>query len=135
MGKFCRAVDIVSKANNPNPVSIGEVTGLNPLSISYNGITISKANGDNVYVNSFLADMTTGGKKPSAYDFTMENKATQITCSNGTITENHTTIINDTIYPFLRAIQEYYIINIGDFVAVQMLGNNTYIVLEKVQKQ
>ena len=123
MGKFWRAVDTRSKANNPNPVSIGEVTGLNPLSISYNGITICKANGDNVYVNGLLLDV----KKT----FTT---ATAITCSDGTISENHTDIIND-ITGWLSSIHERYILSIGDFVAVQMLGNNTYIVLEKVQKQ
>lgn len=123
MGKFWRAVDTRSKANNPNPVSIGEVTGLSPLSISYNGITISKANGDNVYVNGLLLDV----KK--TFD-----TATAITCSNGTISENHTDIIN-AITGWLTSIHGRYILSIGDFVAVQMLGNNTYIVLEKVQKQ
>ena len=60
--------------------------------------------------------------------------ATKITCSDGTISENHTKIIND-ITDWLTSIHERYILSIGDYVAVQMLGNNTYIVLEKVQKQ
>lgn len=123
LGKFWQSVDKRSKANNNNPVSIGEVTGLNPLSISYNGITISKSNGDNVYVNNLLLD--------TQKTFTT---ATAITCSDGTITENHTDIIND-ITSWLSSIHQRFIIGIGDYVAVQKLGNNTYIVLEKVQKQ
>ena len=121
-GRFWRDVDKRSKANNPNPVSIGEVISIEPLSVSYNGITISKANGDNVYVNNLLLD--------EQKTFT---KATEITCSDGTITENHTGIIND-ITKWLSSIHKRFILDVGDYVAVQKLGNNTYIVLEKVQK-
>lgn len=121
-GKFWRDVDKRSKANNQSPVSVGEVVSIQPLSISYNGLILSKANGDNIYVNNLLLD---------------ENKtfttATKITCSNGTITENHTAIIND-ITEWLSSIHKSYILDVGDYVAVQKLGNNTYIVLEKVQQ-
>ena len=61
-------------------------------------------------------------------------KAQKITCSNGTITENHTNLINNEIEAWLVSIHDRFILHIGDFVAVQKLGNNTYIVLEKLQK-
>lgn len=121
-GKFWRDVDKRSKANNQSPVSVGEVLSVQPLSISYNGLTLSKANGDNIYVNNLILDV----KKT----FTTANP---ITCSDGTITENHTAIIND-ITGWLSSIHERFILSIGDYVAVQKLGNNTYIVLEKVQQ-
>lgn len=122
VGKFWQQVDNRSKANNQSPVSVGEVLSIQPLSISYNGLTLSKANGDNIYVNNLLLDT----KKT----FT---EAQAITCSHGEITENHTAIIND-ITGWLSSIHERFILSIGDYVAVQKLGNNTYIVLEKVQQ-
>ena len=121
-GRFWQQVDKRSKATNQNAASIGQVVSLEPLSISYNGITISKQYGDNVYVNNLILDT----KKT----FT---EAQAITCSDGTITENHTAIIND-ITGWLSSIHKRYILDVGDYVAVQKLGNNTYIVLEKVQK-
>lgn len=121
-GKFWQQVDNRSKANNQSPVSVGEVLSVQPLSISYNGLTLSKANGDNIYVNNLLLD--------EQKTFTT---AQQITCSDGTITENHTDIIND-ITGWLSSIHKRYILDVGDYVAIQKLGNNTYIVLEKVQQ-
>lgn len=121
-GRFWQQVDKRSKATNQNAASIGQVVSLEPLSISYNGLTLSKANGDNIYVNNLLLD------KQKTF-----TTAQQITCSDGTITENHTTIIND-ITKWLSSIHKRYILGVGDYVAVQKLGNNTYIVLEKVQK-
>ena len=121
-GKFWQQVDNRSKANNQSPVSVGEVLSVQPLSISYNGLTLSKANGDNIYVNNLLLD--------EQKTFTT---AQQITCSAGTITENHTAIIND-ITGWLSSIHKRYILDVGNYVAVQKLGNNTYIVLEKVQQ-
>lgn len=121
-GKFWQQVDNRSKANNQSPVSVGEVLSVQPLSISYNGLTLSKANGDNIYVNNLLLD--------EQKTFT---EAQQITCSDGTITENHTAIINN-ITGWLSSIHKRYILDVGDYVAVQKLGNNTYIVLEKVQQ-
>ena len=121
-GRFWQQVDKRSKATNQNAASIGQVVSLEPLSISYNGITISKQYGDNVYVNNLILDV----KKT----FTTANP---ITCSDGTITENHTAIIND-ITGWLSSIHKRYILGVGDYVAIQKLGNNTYIVLEKVQQ-
>lgn len=122
MGRFWQQVDKRSKATNQNATSIGQVVSLEPFSISYNGITVSKQYGDNVYVNNLLLD--------EQKTFTT---AQAITCSDGTITENHTDIIND-ITGWLSSIHERFILDVGDYVAIQKLGNNTYIVLEKVQK-
>lgn len=121
-GKFWGAVDKRAKKTNPAPVSIGEVKSLEPFSIKYNGLELSPQNGDAIYLNNLLLD--------ERKTFT---QATKPTVSQGTITENHTAIIND-ITSWLSSIHNRYIIHIGDYVAVQKLGNNTYIVLGKVQK-
>lgn len=123
VGKFWQAVDKRSKKTNPAVSSVGVVKSLEPFSISYNGLELSKQNGDNIYVNSLLLD-----------ELVTFTEAQAITCSHGTITENHTDIINNEIEAWLSSVHDRFIIHIGDLVAVQKLGNNTYIVLEKVQK-
>lgn len=122
MGDFWHDVDKRSKSSNQNPVEIGEITSLQPLTIGFQGLELSVSNGDKIYLNNLLLD---------------ENKtfttANPITCSDGSITENHTDIIND-ITQWLTSIHQRFILSVGDNVAVQRLGNNTYIVLEKVQQ-
>ena len=127
-GRFWQQVDKRSKATNQNATSIGQVVGLDPFSISYNGITVSKQYGDNVYVNNLLLDEQK--TFTTAVAITAKTHNTQ---ENVDVTENHTAIIND-ITGWLSSIHERFILSIGDYVAVQKLGNNTYIVLEKVQQ-
>lgn len=122
-GKFWGAVDKRAKKINPAVVSVGMVKSLNPFSISYNGLELSAQNGDTIYLNNLLLD----AKKT----FTTANP---ITCTQGAITDNHTNIINNEITSWLSSIHDRFIIHVGDYIAVQKLGNNTYLILEKLQK-
>lgn len=122
-GRFWHSVDKRIKKSNSAVASVGVVKSLDPFSVSYNGIEISTQNGDTVYVNNLILD--------EKITFT---KAQAITCSDGAITENHTNIINNEIEEWLMSIHDRFIIHVGDFVAVQKLGNNTYIILGKVNK-
>ena len=122
-GKFWKDVDKRAKRTNPNPVSVGVVESLEPFSIKYNGVSLNVANGDTIFVNNLMLD--------EVISFTA---AQTITCSHGTITENHTDIINNEIEKWLVSIHDRFILHIGDYIAVQKLGNNTYIVLDKLQK-
>lgn len=105
-----------------NPVQIGQIKSLEPLTIQYQGLELSTVNGDTLYINNLLLD--------APIEFT---PAKAITCSHGTITENHTNIINDELEAWIMAIHKRFILSIGDYVAVQRLGNNTYLILEKLQ--
>ena len=122
-GKFWQAVDARSKKTQNAVTSVGVVTSLKPFGIKYNGIDISVENGDTIFVNNLMLD-----------DVISYTAAQPITCSHGTITENHTDIINDELEAWLVAVHNRFILHIGDYIAVQKLGNNTYIVLEKLQK-
>lgn len=122
-GKFWQAVDARSKKTQNAVTSVGVVTSLKPFGIKYNGIDISVENGDTIFVNNLMLD--------EVISFTA---AQPITCSHGTITENHTDIINNEIEKWLVSVHDRFILHIGDYIAVQKLGNNTYIVLDKLQK-
>jgi len=120
-GEFWNTVRKVAKSYK-NPVQVGQVKSLKPLVIQFLGLELSQVNGDTLYVNNLLLD--------EPVQFT---PAQPITCSNGSITENHTDIINKELEKWIMAIHERYILHIDDYVAVQKLGNNTYLVLEKLQ--
>lgn len=120
-GKFWQDVQKISKNTNYSPVQIGQIISKSPLSISFNGLTLSNSEGDKIYVNNLILD-----------DIVSFDTANPITCSQGSISENHTPIIN-AIISWISDFHQRFIIDIGDYVAVQKLGNNTYIVLEKVQ--
>ena len=122
-GKFWQAVDARSKKTQNAVTSVGVVTSLSPFGIKYNGIDISVENGDTIFVNNLMLD-----------DVISFTEAQPITCSHGTITENHTDIINNEIESWLVSVHNRFILHIGDYIAVQKLGNNTYIVLDKLQK-
>lgn len=122
-GKFWKAVEKKAIKNNPAMPSVGVIKSLSPFSIEYNGLELSAVYGDTIYINHLMLD--------EVISFT---KAQKITCSHGTITENHTNLINNEIEAWLVSIHDRFILHIGDYVAVQKLGNNTYIVLEKLQK-
>lgn len=122
-GKFWQAVDDRAKRTNTSPVSVGEVLGLKPFSIKYNGIVLSVENGDTIFIDNLMLD-----------DVVSFTAAQSITCSHGTITENHTDIINNELESWLVSVHDRFILHIGDYIAVQKLGKNTYIVLNKLQK-
>lgn len=121
-GEFWKTVRKQAKSVNQNPVQVGWIKSLEPLTIQYQGIELSTVNGDTIYINNLLLD--------KAIEFT---PAQPITCSNGSITENHTNIINNEIEKWIMAIHNRFILHIGDYVAVQKLGKNTYLILEKLQ--
>lgn len=141
-GKFWQAVDKRAKKTNPAVASVGVVKTLKPISIFYNGIEISVANGDTIYLNNLILDdninldvasmdsaQNINGLNPQAWigdntpnaDFTAEVSGTQ------------KQFITD-FYNWMKSVHNRFILHIGDFVAVQKLGNNTYIILNKLQK-
>ena len=121
-GEFWKTVRKQAKSVNPNPVQVGWIKSLEPLTVQYQGLELSTVNGDTLYINNLLLD--------APIEIT---PAEAITCSHGTITENHTNIINDELEAWIMAIHKRFILSIGDYVAVQRLGNNTYLILEKLQ--
>lgn len=123
MGKFWKDVDARAKRVNQSPVQIAQVLSIKPFSVQFSGVELSVANGDTIYINNLLLD--------DPISFT---EAQPITCSNGSITENHTDIINAEIEAWLMAVHKRFILQIGDYVGIQKLGNNTYLILEKLEK-
>lgn len=136
-GKFWKQVQKQSKAMNQSPVQIGTITSKSPLSISFNGLDIGTQYGDTIYINHLLLDDNinldvASMDEPQTIDpplWKADNSPTASVKISGTQKQ----FLTD-FYNYFKQWQKRYIIEIGDFVAVQKLGYNTYIILQKVQK-
>lgn len=136
-GKFWNTVKQQSKLMNQNPVQVGSVKTLNPLSIQFQGIELSYENGDTIYINHLLLDENinldvSSMDNPQNIDpalWQADNSPTPTVSISGTQKQFLTDFYNWT-----KAVHDRYILHIGDYVAVQKLGNNSYLILEKVQK-
>ena len=141
-GKFWQAVEKKTKKNNPAVPSVGVVKTLNPFSIFYNGLELSVANGDTIFVNNLILDANINldvSSMDSAQNIKSMTPPPWI--SQGTSNADYTAEISGTqkqfitdFYNWTKAIHDRFILHIGDYIAVQKLGNNTYIVLQKLQK-
>lgn len=141
-GKFWQAVDMRSKRQNFNPVTVGYVKTLSPFSIDYNGLELSVANGDTIYINNLMLDDNINLDVSSMDD---PQNITDMTASpwiglnapnsdyTAKISGTQKTFLTD-FYNWTKAVHDRFILHIGDAIAVQKLGNNTYIVLDKLQK-
>lgn len=136
-GKFWNTVKQQSKATNQNPVQVGTIKTLNPLSIQYQGIELSYENGDTIYVNHLMLDENinldvASMDSPQNIDPALW-KADNTPSPTVSISGTQKQFVTD-FYNWTKAVHDRFILHIGDYVAVQKLGNNTYLVLEKVQK-
>lgn len=141
-GKFWQAVDARSKKTQNAVTSVGVVTSLKPFGIKYNGIDISVENGDTIFINNLMLDDNINLDVPSMDSAqNIDNMSPQpwigLNSPNGTYTAEisgtQKQFLTD-FYNWTKSVHDRFILHIGDYIAVQKLGNNTYIVLDKLQK-
>jgi hypothetical protein len=134
-GKFWQDVDKRAKKTNSPAVSVGVVESLKPFSIKYNGVILSYANGDTIFVNHLMLDDNIDldvSSMDSAQNFT-SSTAYQSPSFTAKVSGTQKQFITD-FYTWGKSVHNRFILHIGDYIAVQKLGNNTYIVLDKLQK-
>ena len=135
--KFWETVQKQGALRNPEPVQIGKVIQKVPLQVLYKGVTIGKEFGDNIYINNLLLDDNIALDVPSMDEPQNINpalwKADNTPTGTVEISGTQKQFLTD-FYKYFQAWHKRYIIDVGDFVSVQKLGNNTYIILQKVQK-
>lgn len=137
MGNYVESIRNQAKKVQQSPVQVGQVLTLSPLSIQYQGLVLSFGNGDTIYINNLLLDENINLDVPS-----MDNPQTldpQPWIANNspnadyTISGTQKQFLTD-FYNWTKAVHNRFILHIGDYVAIQKLGNNTYLILEKVSK-
>lgn len=139
-GKFWKQVQKQSKAQNPDVVALCQVKSINPFVFDYRGIEISLANGDNIYVDPLLLQANINldlASMDSAQN--LQSMSPQPWIANNSPNANFTAEISGTqkqfltdFYNFFKTWQGTYILSVGDYVTVQKLGFNTYLVIRKV---
>lgn len=134
-GNFWKDVETKAKKTNPNPVCVGVVKTLKPFSINYNGLELSYANGDTIFVNHLMLDDNINldiSSMDEAQSFS-NSTAYQSPSFTANVSGTQKQFVTD-FYTWSKSVHDRFILHIGDYIAVQKLGNNTYIVLDKLQK-
>lgn len=133
---------VIAQNNMPPVVNTAVVTNLKPFSIVYNGVTFS-ADKDPIFVNSLMLDENVNLDVNGAMSGTQNLKGVnpQPWIALNTPQGDFTTKIDGTIPDFIKSFYNYfkswhnrYILHVGDVVAVQKVGKNKFIVLQKIQK-
>jgi len=137
VGKYVETIRNQAKKVQQSPVQVGQILTLNPLSIQYQGLELSFANGDTIYINTLLLDENinldlASMDSPQNIDPALW-KADNTPTAQVKITGTQKQFLTD-FYNWTKSVHDRFILHIGDYVAVQRLGNNTYLILEKVQK-
>jgi hypothetical protein len=135
-GEFWKTVRKQAKSVNQNPVQVGWIKSLEPLTVQYQGIELCTVNGDTIYINNLLLDENieldlASMDEPQNIDpalWKADNTPTATVAISGTQKQ----FITD-LYNWIKAVHNRFILHIGDYVAVQKLGKNTYLILEKLQ--
>lgn len=134
-GEHWNAVRKIAKSYK-NPVQVGQIKSLEPLTLQFQGIEISTTYGDTIYINNLLLDANIELDLPSMDEPQNINpalwKADNTPTGTVEISGTQKQFLTD-LYNWIKATHNRYILHIGDYVALQKLGNNTYLVLEKLQ--
>lgn len=135
-GEQWQAVKKIAKKVMPNPVQIGWVKSLEPFVIQYQGLELSETNGDSIYINNLILDENIELDLASMDNPQNINpalwKADNTPTGTVEISGTQKQFLTD-LYNWIKAVHNRFILHIGDYVAVQKLGKNTYLVLQKLQ--
>lgn len=135
-GEQWQAVKKIAKKVMPNPVQIGWVKSLEPFVIQYQGLELSETNGDSIYINNLILDENIDLDLASMDNPQNINpalwKADNTPTGTVEISGTQKQFLTD-LYNWIKAVHNRFILHIGDYVAVQKLGKNTYLVLQKLQ--
>lgn len=133
-GKFWQQVQKQSKAQNPEMIALCEVKSVQPFVFDYKGIEISTANGDNIYVDPLMLQANINldiGSMDSAQNINPPLwKADNTPTGTVEISGTQKQFLTD-FYNFFKIWQGIYTLSPGDYVTVQQLGFNTYLVIRK----
>lgn len=135
-GEQWQAVKKIAKKVMPNPVQIGWIKSLEPFVIQYQGLELSETNGDSLYINNLILDENIELDLASMDNPQNINpalwKADNTPTGTVEISGTQKQFLTD-LYNWIKAVHNRFILHVGDYVAVQKLGRNTYLVLQKLQ--
>lgn len=137
--------EMIKRINSENKeahVRLATVTNLKPFTIVYNGVPFS-VDKDIIFVNGLMLDENINLPVDDAMASIQNLKGfnPQPWISLNTPHADYQATISGTIPDFIKEFYNYfkawhnrYILHVGDIVAVQKIGKNKFIVLQKVQQ-
>ena len=134
-GKFWQDVISIAKSTNQSPVMIGQIKSLTPFLINFQGVEIGTPYGDSIFINNLLLDENINldlSTMDSAQNFT-NSTAYQSPSFTADVSGTQKQFLTD-FYNWTKSIHNRFILHVEDYVSIQKLGNNTYIILGKVQE-
>lgn len=122
-------------------VNVGVVKSLSPLTVTYLKVDFSTAN-DTLYCNSLLLDeninLDVDAAMAAAQNIT-EMTPPPLISLNPQSSSEYTAKISGTIPSFIKDFYNYFkawhnrfILHVGDFVAIQKVGENKILVVSKI---
>lgn len=122
-------------------VNVGVVKSLSPLTVTYLKVDFSTAN-DTLYCNSLLLDeninLDVDAAMAAAQNIT-EMTPPPLISLNPQSSSEYTAKISGTIPNFIKDFYNYFkawhnrfILHVGDFVAIQKVGENKILVISKI---
>lgn len=136
-GQFWQDVRNQAQKMSNDPVMVGEVVVLTPFALQFQGVEIGVSYGDTIYMNNLVLDENIELDVPSMDNPQAINPALWQANNSPTasveISGTQKQFLTD-LYNWVKAFHNRFILHVGDNVAVQKLGNNTYIILDKIQR-
>lgn len=140
---FAEMIKRINSQNKEANVRLATVTNLKPFTIVYNGVPFS-VDKDIIFVNGLMLDeninLPVDDAMAGTQTFDQFNPPPLISTAPQT-SSTYTGTISGTIPDFIKEFYNYfkawhnrYILHVGDIVAVQKIGKNKFIVLQKVQQ-
>ncbi len=136
LGKTVEVMRNQAKKVQQSPVQIGQILELEPFAIQYQGLELSLKNGDTIYINNLLLDKNIELDLASMDSPQTINpalwQADNSPVSDVEISGTQKQFLTD-FYNWTKTLHDRFILHMGDYITVQKLGNNTYLILGKVQ--
>jgi len=128
-------IENAAENKNINGFKLCSVKSIKPFIFTYNGVDLGEQLGDTVFVHPLMVSEKINLDKEDLYkiqDF-QNSTAYKSPEFKASIKGSLPDFIKD-FYLFYEKWQSTYLLNVGDLVAVYELGNNNYVVLQKVAK-
>lgn len=134
-GDIIQSIEDSYKKRNYKGLIICSVKSVNPFVFTYRGVDIGTSNGDIVFVHPLMVGTLIDQNENELLTIQsfIESSAYKSPQFVAKIEGSIPNFIKD-FYLFYKNWQSNYLLNIGDLIAVYELEDNSYLVLQKIDK-
>ena len=120
---------------NLNGFKVCTVKTIKPLVLTYNGVDIGTTEGDTVFVHPLMVQDLINQETEGLFNIqNFKNSTAYNSPQFQASIEGELPNFIKEFYLFYKKWQGIYLLNVGDLVAVYELGDNNYLILQKVSQ-